>query len=689
MLITIYSTNLHGTSKKIDYKMAVFLKLFFTSLEPLGFIVLQRAIFTTKHILLFTSNSIIFEKYTEKNFELLHRQVDNNFQKGSFQQYSYSDVCQILIDNNKLVIKFQKSQPISFEHDSKLYIANELSIRCDLFNKRFVNNESNKENMLIRKAIFPAIPKKHFGSFFENEKEEKKKILFFNNKTNKEELFQELKEELESYQKKTSNKKKEKESSFENGSEISEEEEEEEEDEEKVENKTILENRKEIKLLDKNNLSSGSGSESGNETKDKNKNEKENQNDEENENEKEKENHNVNKKGRKNLNISKTEKDKFKDVHDFFNRYFVLLTSKCQNKKIHSFDEYLKNDFTIENYLNPFCDTSETSEEIQNMNLDHNNTRSNNTLHNLSVTGNNKKNNADHNHKDNNKKSSVQKYSFDEYKKKISKFEFFNCSFRYNLCINNLDFFQIKIILNEIIFQKDQSIFNTIIEFYKNFSIEGNNYERKKQFILNNKKKLLERIINNHFSEFLILLKYKYNKNKARRIILKIINDRLIELLVIPQYTKLIKIFDSKSKFEKEKNNMIKEYFKNNITQENVKIPVKLISKLKYKNARNYIKKICNVSLPIKKLKIFSKIGDLITQEVENQNLKISSLNTDAYISIFLYIILKTDIPNFYFHCTYTENFVDSAYLKEKEGFFLVNILTAVNYILNHASIEN
>lgn len=109
-----------------------------------------------------------------------------------------------------------------------------------------------------------------------------------------------------------------------------------------------------------------------------------------------------------------------------------------------------------------------------------------------------------------------------------------------------------------------------------------------------------------------------------------------------------------------------------------------------YKAIKN-LKKISNHKSPLHKLKHIMNISKLVLQEIRdfyegNYYLFDDNLGGDEMLSIYVYIVAKTNMPGLITDCTIIDKFITSNLTNSIYGYYLVTIQVCLKYLTNFKS---
>ncbi|KAJ3450895.1 alsin [Anaeramoeba flamelloides] len=130
------------------------------------------------------------------------------------------------------------------------------------------------------------------------------------------------------------------------------------------------------------------------------------------------------------------------------------------------------------------------------------------------------------------------------------------------------------------------------------------------------------------------------------------------------------------------------------LSQNQVGLPEKLISKSGWKRAIKHLQTLSKNIYPTKKLEIISETGEIITNTVKLEGNDTSLLNADNYILIFFYVLFYSNLPALSAQLLYIENLSDTELMNNKQGFFFTTISAASklfieNELLTQTEINN
>lgn len=138
------------------------------------------------------------------------------------------------------------------------------------------------------------------------------------------------------------------------------------------------------------------------------------------------------------------------------------------------------------------------------------------------------------------------------------------------------------------------------------------------------------------------------------------------------------KITSESSKLQKY-TNRFSNFYKN---QNHIKEP--------YEDSIIFLKEINNYKAPFEKLIIIASLSSLITESINDfykdmhEFIKPSMLNigTDELTSIYLYILIKVNLPELFIYCDLIEYFTVSSTKSNMFGFYFSTVKGVLNHIL-------
>ncbi|KAJ6248114.1 hypothetical protein M0813_17771 [Anaeramoeba flamelloides] len=260
-------------------------------------------------------------------------------------------------------------------------------------------------------------------------------------------------------------------------------------------------------------------------------------------------------------------------------------------------------------------------------------------------------------------------------------FKFFSCTYAIAFERGSINGFMIKSIVDQIIFNQQNQIYDKIDYFFANFSK------------ICSQKDLLFKNINNFLRALRIKILLKYEKTlnilptidhtqeEIIKFIRNVVEKRTERVVILPIYKKL---FDFLRKINKKEQALIDMGIINNskhFSQRGAGIVQELISVSRWKIPICHLKKLNYAILPSEQLKIISETGDLIIETVKDEGLNRKLLNADNFIYIFYYILIKSHVSSLESRINIIENLSPEKQLNVKDGFYFTSVCAAVSLI--------
>jgi len=121
-----------------------------------------------------------------------------------------------------------------------------------------------------------------------------------------------------------------------------------------------------------------------------------------------------------------------------------------------------------------------------------------------------------------------------------------------------------------------------------------------------------------------------------------------------------------------------------NLKPKDFDIPVDLLD-IDYNKAIKRLQKLKNKTSPIKKLKVIFKTVQLIKQSIDDSDKtkEKNSLSSDEILSMFMYVLVKSQTTDVVTHCRLIEEFTTENALNSALGYYAVTLEICVNYLCN------